>query len=335
MYDPNTPAPLPIVPTDILERFHVREPYDTRFASGARLLQSIWREQRGLPVGKIKPEKGRRRPLGSRLTPEVARTGANFLTPEIARLARREAAYREYGAFIEEERLWGNLLSSQPLTLNLFGRAKLHRSIGNKMLRALLPDRVATIESIHFETSPGRGDKRFTGDNTAFDLLANVTTPRGTRAFIAIEVKFVESMKYGAYPMAKRIDELAEQTQLHRDPKAKELREAPLEQLFRQHLLAAAMLRENGRYQEGLLVLVAPEGNRDVARAAEAYRAHLREDHDATVGFRQISVEACIKAIGKAGDPALSAALHERYTNLEPVHALIDEWEPHAPAAQE
>src|ERR1700738_338474 len=152
MYEINAPAPLPIVPADILDRFHVNEPYDTRFASGARLLQSIWRERRGLPVGRIKPEKGPRRRLGSRLTPEVARTGANFLTPEIAKLAWREAAYREYGAFIDEERLWGNLLSSQPLAFNLFGRAKLHRAIGNKLFRALLPDLVATIESIHFET---------------------------------------------------------------------------------------------------------------------------------------------------------------------------------------
>ena len=158
MYEIKTPAPIPIVPADILDRFHVNEPYDTRFASGARLLQSIWRERQGLPVGKIKPERGRRRSLGSRLTPEVARNGANFLTPEIAKLVRREAAYREYGAFIEEERLWGNLLSSQPLTFNLFGRAKLDRSLGSKLFRAVLPDFVALHETIRFETSPGRGD---------------------------------------------------------------------------------------------------------------------------------------------------------------------------------
>jgi hypothetical protein len=30
MYETNTPAPLPIVPADILDRFHVNEPYDTR-----------------------------------------------------------------------------------------------------------------------------------------------------------------------------------------------------------------------------------------------------------------------------------------------------------------
>jgi len=276
MVDNNVTQLLPIVPADILDRYHANESFDTRFSSGARLLQSIWRERHGLPMGKIKPEKGRRRPLGSRLTPEVARTGVNFLTPEIAKLVRREAAYREYGAFIQEERLWANLLSSQPLAFNLFGQAKLDRSIGSKLFCAILPDFVAELETIHFETSPGRGDERFTGDNTAFDLLATVTTPRGTRGLVGIEVKFVESLKYRARPMTKRVDQLADQANLYRDPRAKALRDVPLEQLFRLHLLAVSMISHSGPYKEGMFVLVAPEGNRNVARAAEAYRGHLR-----------------------------------------------------------
>jgi len=81
--------------------------------------------------------------------------------------------------------------------------------------------------------------------------------------------------------------------------------------------------------------LSAPEANRDVARAAEAYRGHLREEHEATVAFRQVSMETCIKAIRVAGDAELSAALHERYTDFQPVHALIAEWEPHQPATPE
>jgi hypothetical protein len=329
------PRPLPIVPADILDRFHANEPFDTRFSSGARLLQSIWRERRGLPMGKIKPENGRRRPLGSRLTPEVARTGVNFLTPEIAKLVRREAAYREYGAFIQEERLWGNLLSSQPLAFNRFGRAKLDRSIGSKLFRAILPDFVAELETIHFETSPGRGDERFTGDNTAFDLLATVTTPRGTRGLVGIEVKFVESLKYRARPMTKRVDELADQANLYRDPRTSALRDVPLEQLFRLHLLAVSMISHSGPFQEGMFVLVAPEGNRNVARAAEAYRGHLREEHATTVAFRQASIETCIEAIGAAGDAELSAALHERYIDLEPIHALIADWQPYQLPAQD
>jgi hypothetical protein len=206
---------------------------------------------------------------------------------------------------------------------------------GTKLFRSLLPDSVARLKSIQFETSPGRRDERFTGDNTAFDLVATVTTPRGTRAFVGIEVKFAESMKYQVRPIAERINQLADQAQLHRDPRGSALRQVPLEQLFRQHLLATTMIGNNGPYQEGTFLLIAPEQNRDVTRAAQTYRAHLRDDHEAVVPFRQVTVEACIKAIGKAGDTALAAALHERYADFDPVHALIGEWEPHQPATQE
>ena len=95
------------------------------------------------------------------------------------------------------------------------------------------------------------------------------------------------------------------------------------------------MITDNGPPQEGMFVLVAPEANRDVARAAEAYRRHLREEHEATVAFRQVSIETCIKTIRVAGEPELSSALHERYTDFQPVHALIAEWEPHQPATPE
>ena len=60
-----------------------------------------------------------------RLDPDSAKQGYNFLTPEIAKLAYRESVYREIGAVIEQERLWGNMLSSQPLCFNLFGGLKL------------------------------------------------------------------------------------------------------------------------------------------------------------------------------------------------------------------
>ena len=186
------PRPLPIVPADILDRFHAKEPFDTRFSSCARLLQSIWRDRRGFPIGAITPKEGPRRRSGSRLTPAVAQRGFNFLTRDIAKLVRQEAAYREYGAMFDEERLWGNLLSSQPLVFNLFGPAKLDPAFGTRLFRALLPDFVAELQTIHFETSPGRGDERFTGDRTAFDLVAVITTPRGTPGVIGIEVKFVE-----------------------------------------------------------------------------------------------------------------------------------------------
>ena len=83
------------------------------------MLQSLWRTDRGLPIGSYVNEDGKRRKLGSRISESAGRGGGNFLTPEIARTARREAAYREIGAMIDAERLATNLLSSMPLTFNL------------------------------------------------------------------------------------------------------------------------------------------------------------------------------------------------------------------------
>ena len=44
---------------------HVHEPLDTRFRSAARLLQALWREDRGLPIGSYLNEDGNRRKLGA------------------------------------------------------------------------------------------------------------------------------------------------------------------------------------------------------------------------------------------------------------------------------
>ena len=110
---------LPLIPANVLKKHHVHEPLDTRFRSAARLLQALWREDRDLPIGSYVNEDGKRRKLGSRISEVAGRAGGNFLTPEIAHTARREAAYREIGALIDAERLATNLLSSMPLTFNL------------------------------------------------------------------------------------------------------------------------------------------------------------------------------------------------------------------------
>src|ERR1700724_320129 len=112
---------LPLIPADVLKKHWVHEPFDPRFRSAARLLQALWREDRDLPIGSYINEDGKRRKLGSRIAEAAGKAGGNFLTPEIARIARRETAYREIGALIDQERLATNLLSSIPLAFNLLG----------------------------------------------------------------------------------------------------------------------------------------------------------------------------------------------------------------------
>jgi hypothetical protein len=62
---------LPLVPANVLKKHRVHEPLDPRFRSAARLLQALWRTERGLPIGSYVSEDGKRRKLGSR-TSEAA-----------------------------------------------------------------------------------------------------------------------------------------------------------------------------------------------------------------------------------------------------------------------
>ncbi|MFG1243890.1 hypothetical protein V5F31_16060 [Xanthobacter sp. V7C-4] len=318
---------LPIVPRDILQRYHVNEFGDTRFASCARLLQSIWRESRGLAPGWHRGRDGRQRILGSRLDLADARRGRNLLTPDIARLTRRATAYREIGAFIEEQRLWENLLSSQPLTFNLFARCQSARDRGLGLFAHLFPGFFGQVGELAFEHSPGRGDPTYLGDYTAFDLYVSGLAPDGSPAFIAIEMKYSEAMRQPGRSSKARYRELTRAYALHLDPEAPGLLSDPLAQLTAEHLLAALIRERLGPGAYALFVVIAPAGNRDAWNAVDRYRSMLTEQGDG-VPFIALTLEAVISAIGETGDPDLAARLHERYTDFTPVHRLIDDWEP-------
>ena len=70
-----TPDNLPLVPEDVLQQHNVHEKYDTRFRSCARLLQSIWREQQGLPIGTFIGKDAKPRKIGSLIDSKAAITG--------------------------------------------------------------------------------------------------------------------------------------------------------------------------------------------------------------------------------------------------------------------
>ena len=131
------------------------------------MLQALWREDRDLPISSYVNEDGKRRKLGSRISRAAGKAGGNFLTPEIAHTARREAAYHEIGALIYAERLATNLLSSMPLTFNLLAPWGHTLERASSYLIELLPAFTGAAHQLLFEHSPGRGNPKFTADYTA------------------------------------------------------------------------------------------------------------------------------------------------------------------------
>lgn len=311
---------LPLMPRAILRQHKVDEPFDTRFRAAARLLQALWREEQKLPIGGYTNKHGRPRKLGSRLTAKIGEAGRNFLTPETAHLVRREVAYREIGAFINEDRLRTNLLSSMPLVFNLFAPLKRDLGLATRVMRQLLPDFAGEITQIVFEHAPSRGNPAYTGDHTAFDVLCRYRTPDRTGC-IAIEVKYSESMQEPVPVFHSRYDALIPDSGLYRDPTEPGLRTNPLQQLCREHLLAQTMV-DRGLYDEAVFLVIAPRLNSHAQQAAAAYRDKL-VDPAGKVPFRAVTLEAVICALAAVGEPAHATALHARYAAFERIDALI------------
>ena len=141
---------------------------DNEFQRRARILQSMWREEQGLPKGEH-----RGKPLGSRLAmPAAEQHLQNYLSDTIRQVVKREVlGPKRSGKLYARPRIFNDLLSSQPLCFNLFGELAADLGLATRVFRDLLPDRVQQVTAVEFEWSPGRGDNRFTGDRSAFDVF--------------------------------------------------------------------------------------------------------------------------------------------------------------------
>ena len=318
----STLPPLPLLPADLLRRHHCEQPLDTRFRAVARLRQSLWRQAHGWPCGHIADQQGELRRLGSRLTPRVAKRGVNIIDATLVPHVRREVAYREVGAFIESERLWGNLLASQPLAFSLLLPLKRDLPLATAVFTRLLPDFVGTVSDLLFEHSPGRGNPAYTGDNTAFDALVRCTTPAGQTACVAIELKYSEAPGGMTAPALPRWTELSRAAGAFRDPDSPQLRTGTLEQFWREQLLLTALL-QHGAYERGRLLVIAPALNREVQQALTVYAQQLVSADPAETAFQAVTLEQFVATLAEAGADEIAGRLTERYLDFTPVHAAL------------
>lgn len=239
-------------------------------------------------------------------------SGANFIHPAIARLAKREMIHREAGAAYDDNRLLTNLLSSQPLVFNLFGPLKLDLATATAVFDALTPGFMSEITEILFEHSPGRGDLRFSGDGTAFDVLVRGYGPAGQRRFIPIEVKYSESGHEPLPRLTGRYEGIAPGSGLFIDAADPALRANPVQQLFRQMCLAHTMI-ETGLYDEGLHLFIAPALNAPAQNAATSFVRHLTAPENGKLPFMVLTLERFIEILADVGTTGHARALHRRY----------------------
>ncbi|MBN9603759.1 MAG: hypothetical protein J0G33_12610 [Afipia felis] len=327
---PSTVAPqldrAPLVPEAILKRHKAFCRIDSRFRAAARYLQCLYLADRNIPTGSYSYRVGDDNivtEFGSILAPEAANAGLNFLDKDIYHLALREVLMREDGAYYDEQRLFENALSSQPLTFNLLGKLRLDLGLATRVFSRLFPDLVQTVEHIAFETSPWRRHPtKGLGDGTAFDAAVHAIAPDGQSTTIFIETKFSELMDGPVARFRDKYLEASRAVKLYCDPEDPLLQSAALEQFWREMNLAQ-LARDEGLTSQAVFMVIAPKLNRRVQTAIQAFQSLLipAEDQDPhRVAFHPVALESFIDIIRDAGDPEIASQLWGRYCDFERVY---------------
>jgi hypothetical protein len=278
-----------------------------------RLLQSWYRQTVLLaPAGRYH---GKYR--GNQISPEWLSNhpNANFLTKEVVDyVAERVPLVLAQGGAIEETRLMGNLLSSQPLCFNLFGHLRSYPEHAATVLSATFDLDIAKIETIEVEWAPD--PSLHLGDKTAFDAYVQYTTSTGTRGFIGVETKYTENFTQHEYdrPEYRRVTE--DPASGFKPGAAEILKAKPTSQLWRNALLVANVRKLEG-FDHGHMAVLACKEDRALTGAVHRLEAQLEEPRSLLrVGnFQELIAEADkIPVLAE-----WAAAFDQRYLDLTPV----------------
>jgi hypothetical protein len=299
-----------------LAKYHVDHNQDTGFASHARLLQSKWRENNGYPFSE----------WGNRLEGDFAKkTKANFLTDYIKELATQEIeSAKANHALMKEDRMWANLLSSQPLCFNLFGELKHDLSIATKYFQNIFPAlNIEKVSAIKFEHSPGRQDVKYLGDRTAFDVFIEYVSADNKPCFIGIEVKYSENPKKDeSKQVAEKVFQKNEtrymevyndHPNLFKPNSIGGLRYPPCSQIWRDHMLSLVTKQD---YHDGIYVFLYPEQNDECCESVNKYIDCLQTDDETKSGFYIRTLEVFIDNLKGLVPNEFLAELKARYIGV-------------------
>jgi hypothetical protein len=245
-------------------------PKENGFKRRMRFHQGWWRacvlaeEQGHHPIRKNKL-------IGSAIQ-QGAISGKNFLSENIREAVDETIQERKtYGAgIIEEERLFNNLLSSQPLCFNFFGELKIDTVFALQVLRRFYPG-LTTVNRVIFEYAP---DENYTNDNSAFDVAFEVQR-KNELGLIGFECKFTDTFSQREYSRDEYREIYHQSGIFAREYEAYIV--GRYNQLFRNQLIAEALL-QNKEYDFVFTGLFCHHDDRQAIEVGEEVREMLNSD---------------------------------------------------------
>lgn len=165
----------------------------------------------------------------------------NFLTNNSIKAVEQTLAERQEtgSGLMELDRLYNNLLSSQPLCFNFFGELMADTKFGLRILQIWWPD-LTQLKRVLFEFAP---KERYTDDNSAFDIAFEVSIGDKT-GLIGLECKYTDTFSSKEYDKPAYREIFNKSSSFAADYDS--LKVSKYNQLFRNQLIAEALL-QNGK----------------------------------------------------------------------------------------
>lgn len=306
---------------------------DSKFVAECRKLQSVYRYEIGEEIRPYTDRYGNVHYYGNYISNgESPKEGCwkNFLTEYAFKHAEDRVEHKEKYETIEGDRLFNNLLSSQPMAFNLF--CPLRQMFGEspetatRVIKAALPGYpIHEVTGVELEFIP-ENYKDLTGDKSAMDAIIRFEDEHGKGGFIAVETKYSENLGTNvAYdrdkdgkkiPRAKSI-EAVKKLQCFKLEEEKLIIEGKkgLTQIYRNFLLS-----ETYGFDEGLQsysIILAPKNHPSTKREFNSLHNELREEYQHKI--MPIDLEKFVNNIIRVCPETYKSAFerfYDRYLNF-------------------
>ena len=284
---------------------------DTKYVELCRRMQSIYRQEIGLPIA---PYKGH---MYGNYISNGKESGANFLADYIHAHALERIRNKRPYEMIQEDRLFNNLLSSQPMAFNLFCPLQKLRSeapqVATIAIKAALPCYdIALVKEVALEFIPEKY-KDITGDKSAMDAIIRYVDSEGKNCFIAIETKYSESL--GANEAKDDVTKekerrVAVELGVFRDEAAEKIAsgDVPLTQIYRNFLLSEAYGKRSGL--RSYSIILSPGIHPSTEREVDSLLPELKEEY--AEKLRIVHLEDFVDAL-IANTPEEYSSLFDRF----------------------
>ncbi len=198
---------------------------------------------------------------------------SNFLSENAIKAAEETLNDRDRSSdkgLIKEDRLFNNLLSSQPLCFNFFGELKYNLPLATLLLKQFYPD-IVEVTSVLFEYAPNAAQNN---DNSAHDIAIEFTGPDNKKGLIGLECKYTEPFSPREYDKPE-YGEIYEQSKAFTAP-YKECIKSHYNQLFRNQLIVESALI-NKRYDMVYAGLFCYEDDKNALTKGLAFQSMLKD----------------------------------------------------------